>query len=672
MSKTLEAVNRSVFSMLITFISATACTQETGSIISERPENQAHEQRETSFTNKGQWANYGNDPGGMRYSPIDQININNVTQLNVAWTYQSGELETYEGTEVASKAAFEATPLMIDGILYFSTPTNRVIAVDAGSGREKWVYDPKVNLQREYSEITSRGVSKWIDYNLQPADNGYMRILVATIDGRLIALDSKFGKPIASFGINGTVDLKKDVGRIQVTSPPAVIGDLIITGSTMGDNWRFDFPPGVVRAYDARSGKMMWSWDPIPRKSSDQGFDTWKGPKAQQTGAANAWAPLSVDIERDLVFVPTTCPSPDYYGGERLGDNLFANSIVALKASTGEVQWYFQTVHHDIWDYDNPAQPLLLDMEKDGESVPAVLLVTKMGHIFVFNRESGEHLFPIEEREVPSSDVPGEQAALTQPFPSVLPALGLRKVDLEDGWGLTPELEQVAKERISKYVNDGIYTPPSFEGTIVTPGNVGGMNWSGASYDPKRNIMVTNTNRLAALITLFPKENNTRASVNESYPRAEVAPQIGTPYIMSRDYLFTTVNGELIMQTKPPWGTLAAVDLSNGQLKWEVPLGMMLDPDKYPDAVNWGSINIGGAITTASGLVFVAATMDGFFRAFNIENGELLWTAKLPAGGQATPMTYVWEGKQYVVIAAGGHGKFGTKLGDYIVAYALE
>ena len=672
MSKTLEAVNRSVFSMLITFISATACTQETGSIISERPENQAHEQRETSFTNKGQWANYGNDPGGMRYSPIDQINIDNVTQLNVAWTYQSGELETYEGTEVASKAAFEATPLMIDGILYFSTPTNRVIAVDAGSGREKWVYDPKVNLQREYSEITSRGVSKWIDYNLQPADNGYMRILVATIDGRLIALDSKFGKPIASFGINGTVDLKKDVGRIQVTSPPAVIGDLIITGSTMGDNWRFDFPPGVVRAYDARSGKMMWSWDPIPRKSSDQGFDTWKGPKAQQTGAANAWAPLSVDIERDLVFVPTTCPSPDYYGGERLGDNLFANSIVALKASTGEVQWYFQTVHHDIWDYDNPAQPLLLDMEKDGESVPAVLLVTKMGHIFVFNRESGEHLFPIEEREVPSSDVPGEQAALTQPFPSVLPALGLRKVDLEDGWGLTPELEQVAKERISKYVNDGIYTPPSFEGTIVTPGNVGGMNWSGASYDPKRNIMVTNTNRLAALITLFPKENNTRASVNESYPRAEVAPQIGTPYIMSRDYLFTTVNGELIMQTKPPWGTLAAVDLSNGQLKWEVPLGMMLDPDKYPDAVNWGSINIGGAITTASGLVFVAASMDGFFRAFNIENGELLWTAKLPAGGQATPMTYIWEGKQYVVIAAGGHGKFGTKLGDYIVAYALE
>lgn len=672
MSKTLEAVNRSVFSMLITFISATACTQETGSIISERPENQAHEQRETSFTNKGQWANYGNDPGGMRYSPIDQINIDNVTQLNVAWTYQSGELETYEGTEVASKAAFEATPLMIDGILYFSTPTNRVIAVDAGSGREKWVYDPKVNLQREYSEITSRGVSKWIDYNLQPADNGYMRILVATIDGRLIALDSKFGKPIASFGINGTVDLKKDVGRIQVTSPPAVIGDLIITGSTMGDNWRFDFPSGVVRAYDARSGKMMWSWDPIPRKSSDQGFDTWKGPKAQQTGAANAWAPLSVDIERDLVFVPTTCPSPDYYGGERLGDNLFANSIVALKASTGEVQWYFQTVHHDIWDYDNPAQPLLLDMEKDGESVPAVLLVTKMGHIFVFNRESGEHLFPIEEREVPSSDVPGEQAALTQPFPSVLPALGLRKVDLEDGWGLTPELEQVAKERISKYVNDGIYTPPSFEGTIVTPGNVGGMNWSGASYDPKRNIMVTNTNRLAALITLFPKENNTRASVNESYPRAEVAPQIGTPYIMSRDYLFTTVNGELIMQTKPPWGTLAAVDLSNGQLKWEVPLGMMLDPDKYPDAVNWGSINIGGAITTASGLVFVAATMDGFFRAFNIENGELLWTAKLPAGGQATPMTYIWEGKQYVVIAAGGHGKFGTKLGDYIVAYALE
>ncbi len=663
---------KSIFSLLITFIAVTGCTQETGSIISEHPEKQAHKQREKSFTNKGQWANYGNDPGGMRYSPIDQITVDNVTQLKVAWTYQSGELKTYQGTEVASKAAFEATPLMIDGILYFSTPTNRVIAVDAGSGQEKWVYGPKVNLQQEYSEITSRGVSKWIDHNLQPADNGYMRILVATIDGRLIELDSKTGKLIASFGSNGTVDLKKDVGRIQVTSPPAVIGDLIITGSTMGDNWRFDFPSGVVRAYDVRSGKLIWSWDPIPRKSSDQGFDTWKGPKALQTGAANAWAPLSVDIERDLVFVPTTCPSPDYYGGERLGDNLFANSIVALKASTGEVQWHFQTVHHDIWDYDNPAQPLLLDMEKDGKSIPAVLLVTKMGHIFVLNRENGEHLFPIEEREVPSSDVPGEQAALTQPFPSVLPVLGLRKVDPEDGWGLTPELEQVAKERIRKHVNDGIFTPPSFEGTIVTPSNVGGMNWSGASYDPIRNIMVTNTNRLAALITLYPKENNTRASVNQSHPRAEVAPQEGTPYIMSRDYLFTTVNGELIMQTKPPWGTLAAVDLSNGQLKWEVPLGMMLDPNKYPDAVKWGSINIGGAIISASGLVFVAATMDGFFRAFNIENGKLLWSVELPAGGQATPMTYLWEGKQYVVIAAGGHGKFGTKLGDYIVAYSLD
>jgi quinoprotein glucose dehydrogenase len=371
------------------------------------------------------------------------------------------------------------------------------------------------------------------------------------------------------------------------------------------------------------------------------------------------------------VFVPTSCPSPDYYGGERKGYNVYANSIVAITASTGKVAWHFQVVHHDIWDYDIAAQPVLLDIERNSEKIPAVAVLTKMGHIFVLNRKTGQHLFPVQERKVPASDVPGEDAAKTQPFPAQLPALGLQNVSEDSAWGPTPELLQKAKERINRYNHKGVFTPPSFKGSLITPGNVGGMNWSGASFDPQRNILVTNTNRLAALITLYPKTENTRQSVNTTLPRAEVAPQEGTPYIMSREYLFAIENGEFIMQTKPPWGTLAAIDLSTGQLKWEIPLGMMMNPAKYPGAEKWGSINFGGAITTAGGLTFIASSMDGFFRAFNTDNGEMLWQTMLPAGGQATPMTYELNGKQYVVIAAGGHGKLGTKLGDYIVAYSL-
>jgi len=648
--------------ILLSLFAVTGCAQQN---------KESQNEREINFTKNGQWANYGNNPGGMRYSPLKQINTENVKNLKPAWTYQSGELKTYEGTSLATKAAFEATPLMVNGVLYFSTPTNRIIAINAATGKELWVYNSGIDLKGEYSEVTSRGVSKWINTNAKPGDADYMRILAATIDGRLIALDASTGKPVSSFGKNGIIDLKEGVGSIQVTSPPAVINDLIVIGSTMGDNWRFDYPPGVVRAYDARTGTLKWSWDPIPRKPGDAGFETWKGPKAAQTGAANAWATISADLALDLIFVPTSCPSPDYYGGERKGDNLYANSIVAIQASTGKVVWHFQAVHHDIWDYDIAAQPVLLDITKNGKKIPAVLIATKMGHIFVLNRKTGEHLFPVEERSVPPSDVEGEEASKTQPFPTQLPALGLQNVTEDSAWGPTPELAQKAKDRINQHIHLGVFTPASLKGSIITPGNVGGMNWSGASFDPEQNILVTNTNRIAALITLYPKTGNTRQSVNTALPRAEVAPQEGTPYIMSREYLFTAENGGFLMQTKPPWGTLAAIDMISGKLKWEVPLGIMMDPQKYPDAIKWGSINFGGAVTTAGGLVFIAASMDGFMRAFNTNTGEMLWQAMLPAGGQAMPMTYEWEGRQYVVIAAGGHGKLGTKLGDYVVAYAL-
>ncbi|OJY93319.1 MAG: pyrroloquinoline quinone-dependent dehydrogenase [Sphingobacteriales bacterium 40-81] len=619
-----------------------------------------------------EWHNYGNDAGGKRFSPVKQINDANVKKLKPAWVFHTGELQTYEGTKVIEKAAFEATPLMIDGTLYFSTATCRVFAIDAGTGKEKWMYNPGVNLKADYSEITSRGVSAWTSG--AKADKKETRIFTATIDGRLIALNAANGKPVYAFGNEGTVNLREGFGsEWSVTSPPAIIGNTIVVGSSMGDNQKIDYPKGTVRAYDVLSGALKWSWDPVPKDSTDKAWQTWKNNSATITGAANAWSVIAADAERDMVFIPTSSPSPDYYGGERQGQNLYGNSIVALKASTGKMLWYYQVVHHDLWDYDIAAQPVLLDIEKGGKKIPAVAVGTKMGHIFILDRETGKPLFPVEERLVPASDIAGEEAWKTQPFP-VLPApVGLQHITEADAWGITPEGKTEAAKRIAQYRNEGNFTPPGFKGTIVTPGNVGGIHWGGMTYDEKNRLLITNINRLAAVIRLIPREQLRELEKTDStLLRAETGRQRGTPYVMKRDYLFKATNTGMVMQTRPPWGTILAIDLRTGEKKWEVPLGYMMDPSKYPGAENWGSLNFGGAVTTAGNLTFVAATFDNHLRAFNTQTGRLLWQAELPASAQATPMTYEWKGKQYIVIAAGGHGKLGTKQGDSVVAFALE
>ena len=617
------------------------------------------------------WPAYGHDDGGSRYSPLKQINRDNVRQLKVAWTYRTGHLA--DSKRAAETTEFEATPIMVDGTLYLSTPFNRIIALDPQTGAERWAFDPKLDLSIPYAEgFTSRGVSTWLDRRRAATEPCRRRIFIATNDGRLIALDSVTGKPCADFGKDGQIGLTREVGSFRpgeyhFTSPPAVAGDLVVVGSTIEDAFRADAPSGVVRAFDARTGTERWRWNPIPHEQTDPAWKTWKGDSASRTGAANVWSVMSVDAKRNLIFLPTSCPSPDFYGGERAGNNLYSNAVVALHAATGKVAWYFQVVHHDVWDYDVPAQPVLLNIRQGAREIPAVAVATKMGHIFLLNRESGKPLLPVEERRVPQGGVPGEELSPTQPFPVLPPPLDPETLTADDAWGITEEDRRYCRKLIESLRSDGIFTPPSLQGSIIYPGNIGGVAWGGASVDLQHSILIANTNRFPFIITLIPRDRY--AAEKKAHPNDDITPQTGTPYAMHRDFLRTRKG---VLCNPPPWGVLSAVDLLSGKVRWQVPLGTIPTLAQAPGSSAWGSPNLGGSIITAGGLVFIAAAMDQYLRAFDIETGKELWKGSLPAGGQATPMTYRGkDGKQYVVIAAGGHGRLGTPLGDYVIAYAL-
>jgi quinoprotein glucose dehydrogenase len=621
------------------------------------------------------WPAYGRDAGATRYAPLTQIDRASVTRLQVAWTYRTGEAN--DQSPMRRKAAFEATPLLVDDTLYLSTPFSRVIALDPARGTERWVSDPGIDRSRSYSEVTSRGVSAWLDPVATSGAPCRRRIFSATLDARLIALDGVSGAPCRDFGQGGQVDLTRDVrlaerGNYQVTSPPAILGELVVVGSSIGDNRGVEVERGVVRAFDTRSGHLRWSWDPIPRRASDPANLTWLAGSAERTGAANAWAPISADPGRGLVFVPTSSPSPDYYGGERRGANLYANSVVALRATTGEVAWHFQVVHHDLWDYDVASQPTLLTVTRDGLQIPAVVVGTKMGHLFVLHRDTGQPIFPVEERAVPASHVPGELASPTQPFPLRPAPLVPQRLMWADAWGLTPADRDACRARLAALRSDGIFTPPSLEGSVHFPGNAGGMHWGGMAHDPARGLVIVNTNRLATLVRLIPRADydQERAAGIANRLRGEFGRQAGTPFAMYREPLLSPSG---LPCNPPPWGTLAAVDLVRGEVRWEVPLGIVPQLASIPEASAWGAINLGGPIATAGGLIFVAAAMDPALRAFDVETGKLLWRGELPASAQATPMTYQLgpNGKQFIVIAAGGHGKLGTKMGDHVVAFAL-
>ena len=607
-----------------------------------------------------EWPAYGGDAGGTRYSMLDEIDRANVASLKVAWTFRTGDLDRSD--IFRAKAAFECTPIMVDGTLYVTTPTCRVFALDAETGAERWQFDPQVDVNTGFSEFTNRGVATW-------SDDRSRRVFLGTLDARLICLDAKTGTPCADFGEGGTVDLKqginlKGTGQYQVTSPPAIIGDRIIVGSSMGDNRRADIEQGVVRCFDVRTGKLQWSWDPIPRADSDPFADAWRGERVRTTGGANVWSIISTDPERDLVFLPTTAPGPDHFGGERLGSNVYANSVVAIRASTGKVAWHFQVVHHDLWDYDVPCQPVLTEITLNGRTIPVVVQGTKIGHVFVLHRDTGEPVFPVEERPVPQSTVPGEESWPTQPFPTVPPPLLddlPRPFTIWEGAG---KLRDDLTDEFGSLRYEGRFTPPSLEGTIQFPSTAGGMNWGGLSVDPKRGIIIANMNRFAHLVKLIPREEFSPVSKEFLGLRGETAIQAGTDYGMTRRTFM--VNG--MFATPPPWGVITGVDIATGRKLWERPLGYVIERFK-----DYGSPMIGGNVLTAGGLVFVAATVDGVFRALDIETGATLWEEKLPVPAQSTPMTYraTDGGKQYVVICAGGHGKAGTRQGDYVIAFAL-
>jgi quinoprotein glucose dehydrogenase len=619
------------------------------------------------------WPAYGGDALGSRYSPLTEITRENVGRLEIAWTFHTGETPKAEPTR--RPTMFEATPIVVDGSMYFSTPLGKVFALDAATGTQRWKYDARVDPTTLFGDFTTRGVSTWLDATARGGAPCRRRIICATVDARLIALDAADGVPCAGFGNAGVVDLRAGLRNppsatreYQVTSPAAIVGDLVVVGSSVPDNGRTNAPSGEVRAFDARTGARRWTWDPVPQDQKDPGWATWQGPAAHSTGAANTWSVIAADAERDLVVLPTSSASPDYFGGERLGANLYANAVVALRASTGARVWHFQVVHHDLWDYDVAAPPALVTVRRGGRDVPAVVSATKTAQLFVLHRETGEPLFPVTEQSAPPSDVPGEHAWPTQPISS-LPALSPLHVSAADAWGMTFWDRGRCRDAMSGLRNDGPFTPPSLRGTLIMPSNIGGAHWGGVAYDPARQIVIVPVNRIAAVAQLIPRA---QFDPTKQEPGWEYAPMSGTPYAMRRRMIVSPLG---LPCTPPPFGALVAISLETGRKIWEVPLGTTRDlfasrifiPIAYR-----GTPNLGGPIATASGLIFAAAALDDYLRAFDVETGRELWKGRLPAGGQATPMTYrLAAGKQYVVIAAGGHGKVGTRRGDSIVAFAL-
>src|SRR6478672_7876948 len=603
------------------------------------------------------WEQWGGDRGGTRFSPLTQITRNNVGNLVRAWEFRTGDLDT-RAPAVMARSKFEATPLFVEDSIIFCSPFNEVIALDPGSGAQKWRYDPKISTdQRPGNRYVCRGVAYWVDD--QAAGNAACRarVFTGTNDVRVIALDARTGIPCADFGVGG--EIKIEIGRqlvwpgeFQITSAPLVSRGVVIVGSSISDNVRVEAPLGTVRAFDARTGRPRWTWDPLIHGGIIAGH-------------ANVWAPMTADEERGLVFLPTSSPSPDFWGGKRPGNNEHANSVVALRAETGELVWSYQTVHHDIWDYDLPAQPTLVRIDAGSGQRDVVIQPTKQGFVFVLDRDTGKPVWPVEERAVPQGGVEGEKLSPTQPFPTHVPDLMPQRFAPEDEFKFPPIIGSPSCDaQLSGLRNDGLYTPPSTQGTVIFPMTGGGVNWGGAAFDPVNQILYANTSYAVHLVKLIPRAE---AEALKPPPGVDFGPQIGAPFAMARKVAMSKLG---LLCNKPPWGALVAIDLKAGRILWRSTVGTTEDRAPLGIAFKWGMPLVNGVAITAGGLVFTGA-MDAYLRAFDAKSGEELWQGRLPVPGVANPMTYLWKGEQYVVIAAGGHSEAGTSIGDSVVAFRL-
>ncbi|MEE2784103.1 MAG: pyrroloquinoline quinone-dependent dehydrogenase [Pseudomonadota bacterium] len=628
------------------------------------------------------WPQAGGARGGGHYSDVTQITKDNVADLEIAWTHRSGDYRTGGNTidgvveGEPFQTSFQVTPVLFEGTLYYCTPYNRVFALDPNTGVEQWSYDPEV--AEENRSGPCRGVATWTSSQVSAGAACHRRILTGTVDGRLIALDADSGRPCDDFGDGGTVNAleglgEHPLGEYKLTTPGGIIGDLIVIGGAISDNLKTTVPGGVVRAYDLNTGTLVWYWDPIPPGKDP----VLEGDKQKyQRGTSNVWSYISTDEELGLVYAPTGNSSPDYYGGHRDGLDYYSSSIVALDAQTGEVRWHFQTVHHDIWDYDLPAQPTLFDLRIDGKVVKALAQTTKMGHVFVLDRTNGEPIYGVEERPVPQGAVEGDFTVPTQPFPIRPRNLVNTDFTADDVWGFTPWDRGACRDMMESIRSEGLFTPPTLQGSIHYPSAVGGQNWGGPAVDSERGLLIVNSLHMASIIQLVPRAECDAAEAKRladplGSKYAMVEDSAGTPYCDVRWMGFFSPLE--VPCTPPPWGTIAGIDLQKGEVAWQVPLGTTRDLAPFPFWFIDGVPNMGGPITTASGLTFIAATSDYFLRAFDSETGVELWKGRLPTGGQATPMTYRAgpADRQYVVIAAGGHWALGTPASDHVIAFAL-
>ncbi len=594
--------------------------------------------------NNEDWKSVGNDRGCMRYSGLTQINQKNVDQLQIAWTFQTGE----------GDKTCECTPLIIGGQMYITTNHLRVCALDAETGKLQWSFDPYADGKSKWP-LASGGVNRGLAYWSDGQVNGQRRILHGTSDGQLFSIISETGKLDPDFGNNGVKSLREDIARdlskmpYGPTSAPAVCGDVVIVGFSCGEG-PGPAAPGDIRGFDVRTGKQLWRFHTVPREG-EFGNETWADESWKQRGGANAWGGFSVDEQRGMVFAGLGSAAFDFYGGDRKGKNLFANCTIALDAKTGKRIWHFQTLHHDLWDHDLPVYPNLVTVTHDGKRIDAAAQVTKTGFVFLLNRETGKPLFEVKEVPANASDVAGEHAWPSQPVPSKPPAFSKLAFTDDDVTDISDKSRRFVLDQLKELKHGGRFQPPSLTGTIAMPGFHGGATWSGASFDPQSGYLFVNSNNIPNIITLVP------TGAEKPFP------------FRIKGYLkFRDQDGYPAI--KPPWGVLSAIDLNQGEIVWQVPLGEFSELTRQGVSPT-GTENFGGTIVTAGGLVFVGGSKDEMFRAFDKNTGKILWQTKLPAGGYATPATYMVNGRQYVVIAACGGGKPGTKSGDTFVAFAL-